>query len=103
MDGVECIGQLLPALEHLVLNDGRLSSLCYLGTSLTRLKSLSAARVGIRNLDGIGTLRLETSAFFPCLVSNLIRPLYCLFILPYIYTYTRQVGVLWNFTFLAIT
>ncbi len=59
MGGVECIGKLLPALEHLVLDDGRLSSLYHLGTNLTGLRSLSAARVGLRDLHGVGALRLD--------------------------------------------
>ncbi len=90
MNEVECIGQLMPALEHLVLDDGRLSSLCYLGTNLTRLKSLSAARVGIRDLDGIGTLRLETSAFFTCLIQSHLLTLLFIHIALHLYIYTSS-------------
>ncbi len=64
MGGLERIGQLLPALEHLVLDDGRLSSLRQLGTNLTELRSLSAARVGICNLNGFGALRLDLLSHF---------------------------------------
>ncbi|KAJ1462255.1 hypothetical protein M885DRAFT_506422 [Pelagophyceae sp. CCMP2097] len=55
------VGELLPNLVELVLDGSELASLRDLGTGLQSLKSLSLARCGMRELDGMSALpRLNT-------------------------------------------
>ena len=53
---LESLGELLPALEALRLDGSSLPSIRELGTGLRRLRSLSLARVGLAELDGIAAL-----------------------------------------------
>lgn len=53
---VEVVGELLPSLQQLTLENSVLYSFRDLGTSLHSLQVLSVARSGITDLDGIGAL-----------------------------------------------
>lgn len=52
----EILGELLPSLQQMTLDDSVLYSFRDLGTSLHSLQILSVARSGITDLDGIGAL-----------------------------------------------
>ena len=53
---LSCLGERLPALEHLKLNGSRLTSLRHLGTTLTNLQVLWLCRCGLSELDNLGAL-----------------------------------------------
>lgn len=53
---LSCLGERLPVLEQLKLNGSCLSSLRYLGTSMTQLRVLWLCRCGLKELDNLGAL-----------------------------------------------
>ena len=66
---LSCLGERLPALEHLKLNGSSLPSLRYLGTSMTRLRVLWLCRCGLKELDNLSALpELQVRALPPARV-----------------------------------
>lgn len=53
---IEVLGELLPSLQQLVLENSTLFSFRDLGTSLHSLRTLSLSRSSITDLDGISSL-----------------------------------------------
>ncbi|RYE96777.1 MAG: hypothetical protein EOO41_04215, partial [Methanobacteriota archaeon] len=59
------LGEVMPQLTQLCINDSLLSSFRDLGTSLRRLTTLHAARCGLTDLDGISALPALTHLYAP--------------------------------------
>jgi hypothetical protein len=73
---VECLGELMPKLEQLRLNQSYISSIRDLGTSLTRLRVLWISRCGLQDLSGVVALPLLEELFAAFNDIKDVTPLY---------------------------